>query len=269
MKKGLLWLAVLLLALGGSTSALAFETPCIAQPYQWQYEDETRSIAIDRVSDGTVTYYAADVQLSAVSLFQTAVSDNLSPVSALASQAGAVLAINGDDCGTHSFGIIIRNGSLLRAKQTTRNLLILDAEGNMSVKVDRKDENAKSLGNELLASGAWQTFEFGPELVRDEQAVTFSPTFDVISTREGRLEPRTAIGQIGPLHYLLLVVDGRQEGYSSGISLQDLQQLFLQYGAQTAMNLDGGGSAEMWFQGQVLNRPSGGEERSVSDIIFF
>ena len=84
-----------------------------------------------------------------------------------------------------------------------------------------------------------------------------------------RLEPRTAIGQIGPLHYIIIVVDGRQEGYSEGISLQNLQQLFVAYGAGTAMNLDGGGSTELWFQGQILNRPSGGKERRVSDIICF
>ncbi|HPS81587.1 MAG TPA: phosphodiester glycosidase family protein, partial [Candidatus Limiplasma sp.] len=93
--------------------------------------------------------------------------------------------------------------------------------------------------------------------------------FDVISTSPTRKEPRTAIGQIGPLHYVILVVDGRQEGYSAGITLQDLQQLFVSYGAQTAMNLDGGGSTELWFQGQILNQPCGGEERYVSDAIYF
>ncbi len=91
----------------------------------------------------------------------------------------------------------------------------------------------------------------------------------MISTKPGRLEPRTAIGQVGPLHYLLVVVDGRQDGYSAGMTLPELQQLFIRYGAQTAMNLDGGGSAEMWFQGEILNKPAGGKERSVSDIICF
>jgi len=268
-KPAFLLALALLMAMPAALPALAQETPCIQAPYGWQYQDDSKSIVINQVTDQNLTYFVADVQLQQVTDFHTLVSDQLSPVSQLASSAHAVLAINGDDCGTHKYGIIIRNGELLRAHNTTRNLLMLDADGNMSVKVDRQGENYKALSKQWVNSGVWQTFEFGPELVRDGQATTFSTTFDVISTRPTRLEPRTAIGQIGPLHYILIVVDGRQDGYSSGISLQDLQQLFIKYGAQTAMNLDGGGSAEMWFNGEILNSPSGGDERSVSDIIYF
>lgn len=268
-KKRLVWLLTLLLLTGGIAPALAFETPCIDAPYGWQYQDDTRSIVINQVQDQNYTYFVADVQLAAATDFHTAISDSLQPVSTLATQANAVLAINGDDFGTHKYGVIIRNGELLRTHDTTRNMLILDANGNMSVKVDRQDEDYRSLGQQLIDAGTWQTFEFGPELVRDGEAVTFSKSFNVISTRATRLEPRTAIGQIGPLHYVVIVVDGRQDGYSSGISLQNLQQLFLQYGAVTAMNLDGGGSAEMWFNGEIISSPSGGGERHVSDIIYF
>ncbi len=263
------WILILFWAVGAGGSALALETPCINAPYGWQYQDDTRSIVINRVVDGSMTYFVADVQLSRTTDFRTAVSDDLQPVSVLASQAGAVLAVNGDDYGTHKYGVIIRNGELLRTHDTTRNLLILDADGNMTVKVDREGEDYKSLGRQLIDAGVWQTFEFGPELVRNGQAVAFSAAFDVISTRSTRLEPRTAIGQIGPLHYVIIVVDGRQDGYSSGITLPDLQKLFIQYGATTAMNLDGGGSAEMWFNGEIISSPSGGGERQVSDIIYF
>ena len=120
-----------------------------------------------------------------------------------------------------------------------------------------------------MQDGALATFEFGPVLVINGQAASFSKTFDVISTRESRREPHTAIGMIAPLHYLVIVVDGRQSGYSEGMSLQALQQMFVRYGAQTAINLDGGGSTEMWFQGQVISSPSGGKERYVSDMIWW
>ena len=97
----------------------------------------------------------------------------------------------------------------------------------------------------------------------------YSSAFNVISTNNSRREPRTAIGQIDTLHYIVIVADGRQDGYSIGMTLPELQSLFVQYGAQTAMNLDGGGSTELWFKGQIINRPSGGRERDMSDIIFF
>lgn len=48
-----------------------------------------------------------------------------------------------------------------------------------------------------------------------------------------------------------------------------IAHLFLRYGAQTAINLDGGGSSEMWFNGSIVNRPSQGSERRLSDILYF
>ncbi|MDD3334975.1 MAG: phosphodiester glycosidase family protein [Eubacteriales bacterium] len=252
-----------------ASAAMAWQTEVIGEPYDWQYEDSQKRIVVNRVSEGNVVYFAAEVQLTDISGFRTECDSSLAAVSDLANRAGAVLAINGDDYATHKYGVIIRNGELLRAHDTTRNLLLVDGNGDMSVRVDRKGEDYKGLGNQWISEGAWQTFEFGPALVENGQALAFSPSFDVISTKASRLEPRTAIGQIGPLHYIIIVVDGRQDGYSVGMSLPDLQQLMIDYGAQTALNLDGGGSAEIWFQGQILNKPAGGQERQVSDIICF
>jgi exopolysaccharide biosynthesis protein len=269
LKKRALWIVAVAAVVFLCAPALAWESSCIEPPYGWQYQDDTRSITINQVSGNGITYFVADVQLSQVTGFQTALDNGGETVSSLAETAGAVLAVNGDDCGTHDHGIIIRNGKLLRAKTTTRNLLIVDANGDMAVKTDRNGENSAALGKQLIDAGVWQSFEFGPELVSNGEAAEFNPAFNLISTRATRLEPRTAIGQIGPLHYVLLVVDGRQEGYSEGITLPGLQQLFLQYGAEIAMNLDGGGSTEIWFQGQILNKPSGGVERTVTDILYF
>ena len=113
-----------------------------------------------------------------------------------------------------------------------------------------------------------QSFSFGPLLVNDGEAVEL-PSKYIISTKDTIREPRTAIGQLGPLHYIVIVVDGRREGYSTGASIPQLQQLFLDEGAEFAFNLDGGGSTTLYFRGEVINMPSGGKERSVSDIIMF
>lgn len=251
-----------------------WKAPCMGAPYDYQFIDTQRFISINKVKKNDITYFLVDVQLSDASAFQTALSGGwaygpLDSVSNIAADNQAILAVNGDNYGTQKYGTIIRNGTLIRANTTTRNMLIVDANGDMTVLSDRKGEKPKTLSQQLLDQQVWQTFEFGPELVRDGQAVSFSRSFDVISTSSSRREPRTAIGQIGPLHYLIIVADGRQDGYSIGMTLPELQQLFVEYGAQTAMNLDGGGSAELWFEGEILNRPAGGEERDVSDIIFF
>ena len=250
-----------------------FQPFCFEGPADYSYQDEGLSVAIKRYQQNDIVYFVADVQMKQAKQLMAGLSSDKpngreEQIEAIASRNGAVLAVNGDYYGAHKYGTIIRNGQLIRSTTTTRNMLMVDANGNMSVRVDRDQDNAPRLGDELVAQGIWQAFEFGPELVRDGQAVTFSPKFDVISTRDTRREPRTAMGQIGPLHYIVVVADGRQDGYSIGMTLPELQQVFIAHGAVTAMNLDGGGSTEMWFQGQTINRPFSGR-RDISDIIYF
>lgn len=79
--------------------------------------------------------------------------------------------------------------------------------------------------------------------------------------------PRTALGLTADGKLLLVVVDGRAEGFSVGMSLEELAWFMKELGAVSAMNLDGGGSATLVVRGRVLSRPSGGEERAVASLI--
>ncbi len=67
---------------------------------------------------------------------------------------------------------------------------------------------------------------------------------------------------------MLVVVDGRDTGYSTGVTMTGLAEIMASLGATTAYNLDGGGSSEMWFDGEVVNQPSNGGERATSDILY-
>jgi hypothetical protein len=84
--------------------------------------------------------------------------------------------------------------------------------------------------------------------------------------------PRTAAGVSRDGRTLLLVVvDGRQPGWSIGATLPELARLVLDAGAWNAVNLDGGGSSAMWHRqpgapaGRTLNRPSDGRVRPVAN----
>jgi exopolysaccharide biosynthesis protein len=83
--------------------------------------------------------------------------------------------------------------------------------------------------------------------------------------------PRTAIGQIDSLHYVLVVSDGRTDE-STGLSLYQMAAFLKTLGVETAYNLDGGGSSTMYFNGSVVNNPTTTgrniSERSVSDIVY-
>ena len=126
----------------------------------------------------------------------------------------------------------------------------------------------ETTAQELKDSGAWQLLSFGPVLVQDGQLAVDADD-EVSQSRNSN--PRTAIGMVDPLHYVVVVSDGRTDS-SAGLSLYQLAQVLVDNGATFAYNLDGGGSTAMYFQGEIINNPTSGNlggEREVSDIVYF
>ncbi len=84
--------------------------------------------------------------------------------------------------------------------------------------------------------------------------------------------PRTGVGYDEWKQTLIVaVVDGYQYGYSRGILQEEFADLFLEFGAYTAMELDGGGSSTMVLDGEVMNQPSDdtGERHVANALLFF
>ncbi|MCU1346688.1 MAG: hypothetical protein JWL70_2954 [Acidimicrobiia bacterium] len=80
--------------------------------------------------------------------------------------------------------------------------------------------------------------------------------------------PRTAIGWLADGQELLVTVDGRQDGYSIGMTPRELSDFMLSLGAVSAANLDGGGSTAMAVRGVLVNRPSDAAgERAVGTAL--
>ena len=128
-------------------------------------------------------------------------------------------------------------------------------------------------GQDLLDAGAWNTLSFGPALMDDGQIVQNLARVE-IDTNLGNHpiqgeQPRTGVGIIAPNHFVFIVVDGRSDGYSRGVTLDEFAQIFQQLGCTEAYNLDGGGSSTMVFMDRVINNPLGrGNERATSDILY-
>lgn len=88
-------------------------------------------------------------------------------------------------------------------------------------------------------------------------------------------QPRTAIAlDKSRRQLIILVVDGRQPGYSEGATLKELADLILEFGGHSGMNMDGGGSSTLVMEGKngkavILNSPIDhnipGTERTVGN----
>ena len=107
----------------------------------------------------------------------------------------------------------------------------------------------------------------GPQIVRDGAPV-FRAGEAFTTAQLGFRAPRTGVGQLSDGRVILVTVDGRQPGYSVGMTNFELAQTLVRLGAVRAMALDGGGSTTMAFDGRLLNRPPG-VARPVSDALLF
>lgn len=80
--------------------------------------------------------------------------------------------------------------------------------------------------------------------------------------------PRSGIALLNKRKVLLIVVDGRKPGIASGVTIPQFAHLTRILGAKSALNLDGGGSSVLWTKAKgILNKPSDGRERTVSNSI--
>lgn len=90
------------------------------------------------------------------------------------------------------------------------------------------------------------------------------------------VHPRTAFGIKEDGTYVLFQVDGRQPGWSNGLTFKQMVEWMVDLkGCKTVVNLDGGGSSTIMARmpgdvdAKVLNSPSDGGERSNSNAILF
>ena len=114
----------------------------------------------------------------------------------------------------------------------------------------------------------WEAVGGSSYLVQNGKSVVTSQT-DYYNSRHSR----TCVGITADGKVVLMVLDGRQEPFSVGGSAEELAQIMIEAGCETAINLDGGGSStfaakqEGEDQVSVVNRPSDGYERSVSSSL--
>ncbi len=231
------------------------------------YRSENISITIERVEAGTKShpqvYFIADVYVRDIDSLRTAFAQNVygknfvDHVSTIAHDNGAIFAVSGDYYGARDKGIVIRNGSVYRTSPYFSEICVIYYDGVMET-IRTRDFNL----DEAIARSAYHAFSFGPALLTKDGKVP--KDYDSETTGPN---PRCAIGYFEPGHYCFVVADGRQEGYSEGLTMHELGQIFEDLGCTAAYNLDGGASAAMVFMNQVVNKPSGGG-RKISDIIY-
>ena len=236
------------------------------------YSDDNISVTLTEKTVSNTQVYIADVTVSSSEYLKTAFAQNTygnnvtAKTSETAANNNAILAINGDYYGANTTGYVIRNGVVYRdtvREDSSNGDLAIYKDG--SFKIIYEDQVS---ADQLVKDGVVNLLAFGPSLVENDEIVvdTNSEVGQSMSSN-----PRTAIGIIDENHYIIIVSDGRTSE-SEGLSLYQMAEIMKSYGVKTAYNLDGGGSSTLYFNGQVINKPTTNgntiSERSVSDIVY-
>ena len=242
------------------------------------YLDEHISITISTVRRYGSNFHVAEVKLSDPAYLKTALAKDTyglnvkEKTSVQARRVGAILAINGDYYGANEKGYVIRGGHIyrrsLRPTDDKRRKYFEDLAILWDGSLYPFEEKTTTIAD-LSSMGAMQVFAFGPTLIKSGEIAVDADTEVGIANPSGN--PRTAIAYLGECHYLFVVADGRTDR-SKGPTLLELATVLRELGAETAYNLDGGGSATMYFNGKLINEPCTNwneiHEREVSDIVY-
>lgn len=251
------------------TAPIAPHAECFL-PDHSGYHDDSLDIRVETIRRDDTTVMLVYVKIVDPSQLRTGTaapqypSKRTAPVTALARQFQAVLAINGDYFNYHNDGIVIRNTVVHRMKPNQgRDTLIIDANGDFTILSPTTQEAFDAFEGEIV-----HAFCFGPGLVIDGQPLESLDSVMLDNGKEKKTQ-RMAIGQLDHLSYLIVTTEGPENEGSVGFDLLQMASLCKELGCVNAYNLDGGSSCSVALDYEKINSLSSGKVRSVGDIIYF
>ena len=229
----------------------------------YTYKSDTLRITLSRKSVHEIPYWVAHIKTASATQLKSALSygtygGERQTTSSAVSSNGGVIGVNGSafDYGTGQpspLGMCIKNGTLYGDYMTSYSVMAVKNNGTIYTPAQ------VLMGKDLLKAGVKDTYNFGPVLIQNSEA-------QLPWAETEKYYPRTAVGMVKPNDYILLVTD---TGSYSGLNHWDMINIFSSYGCTYAYNLDGGGSATLYFNGSVMNNLIGGVQRPCADFLYF
>lgn len=148
--------------------------------------------------------------------------------------------------GGEPTGIVIQDGKVMWDATKTGY-----SGGIAGFTKDNKLVLTKGTAEEAIKAGVEDAVEFGPFLIVNGKAA------EIKGNGGWGVAPRTVLAQRKDGIVLFVVIDGRQPGYSLGISMNELTKLLQRYKAHNAVNLDGGASSSIAIGNETITKPCG------------
>ena len=255
--------------LDGQETLFTTQTQILPGSQVHYYYDETiLVITWKQLMDGTV-YTVSEVKIADPSQFRRFVADgeygsySKYYPQEMATSVNAVMATNADFYIYWGTGIVVYDGKLMRASGRTMDSCFIDRNGDLLMthigELTRKEDMEKFIED----NGIRFSLAFGPILIEDGEVVDIKFPYPV---GEGNMyDTRMALCQRDKLHYML-VTSTQEPGYGRNHNWWEFAANIQELGCEKAYNLDGGQSATVVMNNEVLNHV---KQRQTSDIIYF
>lgn len=247
------------------------DTPLWADSTIRYYQDDSIiAIIWDEVCNGNVTTFC-EVKLADASQLRRKLSGDTYGYgiqkypSQLAAEDNSVVAINGDFYAFRTSGIRVWQETLYLAHGWEIDSCFFTKDGDMLF-AHRGDITSWAAAQTFIEENDVSfSLTFGPVLVENGENVT---PWDYPIGEIDELYSRSVIGQIDELHYLLAVTNVYPASVFAQTATQ-VAELMIDRGCHSAYALDGGQTATIHLNGQLITSPVFGSERVVSDILCF
>ena len=237
------------------------------------YTDDSINVELKTIETDKVIWRIAWVTIKSPTQIRTGIAGNkvsskkTAVPTSLSKKYNAVIAMNGDDYqqGTDAKYFEYRMGEKVRSKSSAkRDILIIDENGDLNIFVKSNKEKLTAFSQ--AGHKPINAFTFGPALVIDGEIQQIPKDYKYNPNNN---EPRSAIGQVGELSYVLVVAETLTRDGTQGVTMAELAD-FMKYelGCIQAYNLDGGNTAEMVINHKMYMSPKHAE-RDQYDIIYF
>lgn len=188
----------------------------------------------------------------------------------MASSVNAVLASSGDFYAHRRHGVIVYDGIVQRVHSKFLETCYIDDKGDMLFSYAGELPDEASAQKFVDENNVRFSVAFGPVLVENGVPRPHHEYTDYLMGSVNGDYSRIALCQRDDLHYFIAIA-GQDASYNCYrlITLAEFQKHIVEFGCEMAYTLDGGQTATMVLNDQLMNRPSYDSERDISDIIYF
>ena len=258
--------------LDGEKTLFTTETELIKGTEAKYYLDETLFAVTWKQNVNDSTYTISEVKLGHPSQFRRFLSGGAYGsgiqlrTTQMATSVNAVVASAGDFYAYRRFGTVVYNGEVQRVNNALVDTCYINDQGDLLFSYAGEYDDMESAQKFVDDNNIRFSVAFGPALI-DHGVPVKLDTYIIGEIWEQY--DRSALCQLGPLHYLVVVCNREMPHWDLPQTLEEFQQRLVEFGCDMAYTLDGGQTATIVMDDKLINRVVYNCERDISDIIYF